>query len=284
MSYDFPDSGNKSVNFYTSKEVASVKYKDLDHAIQQSLQLLRNIHFDTEDNGKAYIWYGKSDIKSAFCLVPLLPGLFWLLVMKAENPESGKVYYFMDKCLPFGHRISCAIFQSFLDALAHLIQFKLASKMLVRKVALTNYLDNFLFAALLKRICDQALKAFLQLAETLEKTEWGSTWVIFLGVLLDGEKYIIAIPEDKRIRALNSLEELVNKKKATVKQIQSLAGLLNFLNRAIVPGHAFTRRMYAKFTGLVDLGSMNKYRRQQTSTDLKTLSPHQAGSGVQVGL
>ena len=77
------------------------------------------------------------------------------------------------------------------------------------------------------------------------------------------------IPGDKRIRALNSLEELISKKKATVKQIQSLAWLLNFLNHAIVPGCAFTRQMYAKFTSLVDLGSMNKFGRQQMSTELK---------------
>ena len=39
---------------------------------------------------------------------------------------------------------------------------------------------------------------------------------------------------------------MLDRKKATVKELQSLAGLLNFLNRAIVPGRAFTRRMYAK--------------------------------------
>ena len=34
-----------------------------------------------------------------------------------------------------------------------------------------------------------------------------------------------------------------------MKEIQSLAGLLNFLHRAIVLGCAFTRRMYSKFSG-----------------------------------
>ena len=33
---------------------------------------------------------------------------------------------------------------------------------------------------------------------------------------------------------------------ATIKEVQKLTGLLNFLNRAIVPGRVFTRRMYAK--------------------------------------
>ena len=32
--------------------------------------------------------------------------------------------------------------------------------------------------------------------------------------------------------------------------MQQLAGLLNFLNKAIHPGHAFTRRMYSKYSDL----------------------------------
>ena len=45
------------------------------------------------------------------------------------------------------------------------------------------------------------------------------------------------------------LNYIVDKKKATVKELERLAGLLNFFNRAVVPGRTFTRRMYAKFTG-----------------------------------
>ena len=36
-----------------------------------------------------------------------------------------------------------------------------------------------------------------------------------------------------------------------MKDLQSLAGLLNFLNKAIYPGRAFTRCMYSKFAPLV---------------------------------
>ena len=32
-----------------------------------------------------------------------------------------------------------------------------------------------------------------------------------------------------------------------------LAGLLNFLNKAIVPGWVFTRRIYAKYSGIIDM-------------------------------
>ena len=45
---------------------------------------------------------------------------------------------------------------------------------------------------------------------------------------------------------------MLDKKSATVRELQGLAGLLNFLHRAIVPGRAFTRRMYAKFSHIID--------------------------------
>ena len=44
-----------------------------------------------------------------------------------------------------------------------------------------------------------------------------------------------------------TLNSLLDKKNATINQLETLSGLLNFLNKAIIPGRVFTRRMYAKF-------------------------------------
>ena len=49
------------------------------------------------------------------------------------------------------------------------------------------------------------------------------------------------------------LRSFLDKKKATLKDLEKLASHLNFLNRAIVPGRALTRRMYAKFSGMTKL-------------------------------
>ena len=171
---------------------------------------------------------------------------------------TNKKYYFVDKCLPFGHCISCAFFQKFSDALAHMVSYIIqVKKKIIRKTLLTNYLDDFLFVALMKKICDMMVSAFIEMCEYLgvpvsaDKTEWGTEVIIFLGIrsMLDGRYHILAVPEQKRIRAIHKIQELMDKKKATIKQLQSLAGLLNFLNKAIVPGQAFTRGMYTKFTG-----------------------------------
>ena len=47
---------------------------------------------------------------------------------------------------------------------------------------------------------------------------------------------------------INLIQEIISKKKTTVKALQKLFGFLNFLCRCIVPGRAFTRRIYSYFS------------------------------------
>ena len=90
----------------------------------------------------------------------------------------------------------------------------------------------------------------LQIPVAHNKTEWASTLVVFLGNLLDSERFILSIPLEKQAKALKLLEDLENKKKATIHPLQVLTGYLNFLLKAIHPGCTFTRRIYNKFTNL----------------------------------
>lgn len=76
---------------------------------------------------------------------------------------------------------------------------------------------------------------------------WGSQIMVFLGLTIDTVRQIVTIPEEKRQKALTSLDKILRSKKIKVIEIQKLTGLLNFLCRAIVPGRPFTRRMYAKY-------------------------------------
>ena len=46
------------------------------------------------------------------------------------------------------------------------------------------------------------------------------------------------------------LSKFLENRKATVKDLQTLCGYLNFLNRAIHPGRCFMRRMYSKYADL----------------------------------
>ena len=64
----------------------------------------------------------------------------------------------------------------------------------------------------------------------LEKTFWGDTMMVFLGLLIDTINQVVCIPQDKVAKALNWVEFFLNKnnKKATVLQFQKLCGTLNF--------------------------------------------------------
>ena len=46
------------------------------------------------------------------------------------------------------------------------------------------------------------------------------------------------------------LQWIINKRCATIKELQRLTGALNFLTKAIFAGRVFTRRMYAKYAML----------------------------------
>ena len=155
--------------------------------------------------------------------------------------------YMLDKCMPFGASISCKIFQDFSDSLKFIIEQKPGIPKHI-----TNYLDDFLFIALSMMRCNYIMREFLLMLDQKgcpyapEKTEWAAPQIIFLGILLNGILHILIVPERKRQKALNVLEWIISKKSVTVKVIQKLTGVLNFLNKVIVPGRTFTRRMYSK--------------------------------------
>ena len=97
--------------------------------------------------------------------------------------------------------------------------------------------------------------------------EWATTEVVFLGIMIDGKNKVLCIPEEKCLKGLNMIRKFCDRKKATVKELQSLAGTSNFLKKAIVPGRAFTRRMYAKFSNIINF-------KQAVAQDNKIKSYH----------
>ena len=134
----YPRNGD-SVNSGIPKKCSSVKYLDFDEAVKLCLQEGKNCHI------------GKSEISSMFTHVPMACDQWWLLVMIVMHPITRKIFYFVDKCLPFGASISCAIFQAVSDATAWIVAVK------TRKPNV-NYLDDYLFAAALKSMCDFQIK------------------------------------------------------------------------------------------------------------------------------
>ena len=276
LSYNFPGGG--SLNSHTPKEMCSVRYRDLDYAVNTCLRVHQDKikrGIEAQSESADWIYLSKSDLKSAFRILPLAPSSWPWLVMMAKHPISGQVQFFVDKCLPFGASISCSHFQEVSDALKHIIEHLTG-----RHFTVTNYLDDFLFVSATRNHCNYMVRRFLDLCSqirfpvSLEKTEWASTKIVFLGILLDGESRSLAIPLDKLVRARHMVDNMLTKNKATVHELQVLCGYLNFLNKAIYPGRAFTRRMYAKYSHIVKPGKkgydkLKKYHHVRLDKEFK---------------
>ena len=276
LSYDFKKSGHRSLNFHTPSELCSIKYNDLDCAVETSIHCMENasgvcVAKTLPLKSKGMIYYSKTDLKSAFRILPLKRRCYRWVILKAYHPTTGKLYYFLEKNLPFRASISCSHFQRFSDSLRHIFEHLVGAKMVC-----VNYLDDYLFCAPSQTACNKLVRKFLLLCKrmnvpvALEKTKWATTKITFLGMQLDGVEAQIRIPEDKRIKALNWIQFMMERKKATIKQLEQLTGLLNFIGRAIVPGRAFTRKMYAKYSKLTEEKVLRKYHHISLDGEFKS--------------
>ena len=233
----------KSVNANTPEYLSKVEYRNFEEAVKLCLLCVKK-------GGTCFV--GKSDLSAAFRQLCMHPEFWKYLIMKAQHPVTGRTYFFVDKCLPFGASISCAIFQAFSDALAHIVKFK-------TKEDNINYLDDFFFADILKGACDRQIGVFLDICKqinfpvSIDKTFWGTTKLVFLGLMIDTVRKLILIPPEKVINALKLVRRMLNSKKnkTTLRELQSLCGYLNFLCKCIVPGRAFTRRLYTFGAGIL---------------------------------
>ena len=155
----YPKDGD-SVNSGILKEYCTVHYPDFKRAVNLCIEAGR------------FCKLAKSDMSSAFQHVPLRRDQWFLMVMRATHPVTKRTYFFVDKCLPFGSSISCAIFREASDAIAFLVSH-------VTKRLNINYLDDFLFVAYIKSLCDEQVEVFLGICQkinfpvALEKTFLG---------------------------------------------------------------------------------------------------------------
>lgn len=143
----------------------------------------------------------KSDIKSAFRLLPIAPGDFDLLGFQLEG------YFYFDKMVPFGSSISCALWEKFAHFLHWLTQQHTGNNHIL------HYLDDFLFCGPRQDVfCQHTLDKFKSLCHelgvpiALEKTVEPTTNLIFLGITFDTNDMTMSLPSDK----LDKLKSVIN--------------------------------------------------------------------------
>ncbi|KAM3929144.1 LOW QUALITY PROTEIN: uncharacterized protein RB166_006928 [Leptodactylus fuscus] len=210
-----------SVNEGIPREDVSVSYVSFDKAVA----LLRA--------GPGALM-AKSDIESAFRLLPVHPECYHLLGLC--------VYY--DMCLPMGCSISCHLFEMFTSFLEWVVRSETGSR------AIIHYLDDFLFVAPGgDDRCQFLLDTFRSLMFrfgvplSLEKTEGPCTVLSFLGIELDSVAMVFRLPREKLEKLSGLLDGFMGVRKVTLLQMQSLLGLLVFACRIMPMGRAFCRRL-----------------------------------------
>ena len=176
-------------------------------------------------------------IKNAFRLLPINPNDYPLLGI------LWKGLYYYDRCMPMGCSSSCLTFERFSTAVQWIAQNKLNIQYML------HLLDDFFLAARNEKLCANQLELFLSLCSYLgipmapEKTCGPSTTLCFVGIELDTLKSEARLPQDKIEKCITIISGFLVRRKATLKEVQSLHGLLNFACSVVRPGRAFLRRL-----------------------------------------
>lgn len=222
-----------SINAHIPRDLCTVQYQTIDTAIAA----IKNIGVGA--------LLAKTDLESAYKQVPVHPSDFELLGFSID----GQFYF--DKTLPFGLSYSCNLFEKFSSALQWILQNKFSV------VHCVHMLDDFLFIGNPDSLeCHNALMAFHSLADNIHlpikhaKTVFPCTTLTFLGLEIDTIKFKIRLPQDKLFRLADTIQLFKNKRTTTLRELQSLIGVLNFSCSVVPPGRTFLRRIIDLTKGL----------------------------------
>ena len=184
-----------------------------------------------------HCFMAKTDIKDAFRIVPIHPDDRHLLGFSFQN----KLYF--DCCLPMGCSSACQIFEKVSDSLLHILSRHFNIENVVK------YLDDFLFIAESEEKCNHMLRTFIQLCKHLGfplahlKTVSPTTNITFLGYKIDTIAMEVAIPTEKIESYENDIQILLQATGATLRDIRSIVGKLQFVTNVINRGKCFLRRL-----------------------------------------
>jgi hypothetical protein len=207
------------------------------------------VHFDKQsyesiDSAVALLrpgyYMAKVDIRSAYRAVALhessyqATGLSW--------PINGKLTYLIDTRLPFGARPSPTIFHR----LSQSVKRMLARKGITKVVA---YQDDFLVIGETYEECICGWISLIQLLMDLgfgisyNKLEAPAQVITFLGIRIDSKCMQLSLPSNKMLDIKQCIGNIMGKSRANKRQLQSLAGKLNYASRVVRGGRTFLRRL-----------------------------------------
>jgi hypothetical protein len=191
-------------------------------------------------------YMAKVDLKSAYRSVPIsstsqkVTGFKWVL--------HGDVQYFYDTKLPFGSREAPGIFHRLSQAVRRM--------MARRGFEVVAYLDDFFLCEHTKARCFEALVTLLRLLRKLgfyinwSKVVNPTQQITFLGIEICSVQMQLRLPQGKLAELSTELSSFMSRSRASKRQLQSLAGKLNWAASVVYGGRVFLRRIIDAFCKL----------------------------------
>ena len=205
-----------------------------------------SVHYETIDNAyklaRPNTYLCKVDLKGAYRSVAIHPNDYHLTGLQFTFAGDDSRTYLYDVRLPFGSSKGPMIFHRLSQAVKRMMYRRGFCNLVV-------YLDDFLCIECSYDTCLKTQHALLSLLIRLGfQISWGkvqgpSQCVEFLGVIINTICCTVSLSEAKLHKLQNKLKVFHLKKRATKRQLQSLAGSLNWACQAIRGGRFFLRRI-----------------------------------------
>ena len=156
-----------------------------------------------------------------------------------------------DPYLQFGQRNAPEVAHRFTLAVLEMMRCRGYS-------SLVGIMDDFLIVAPTQQACEEAFQALLllllrQLGFTVNmkpsKTVGPAQQQIFVGILIDSVAMQVRLDPQKLTLVRSKLATFKHKRSALCREVQSLAGLLNWVCKVVYGGRTFLRRILDTFQG-----------------------------------
>ena len=230
----YPEGGGGGVNQYIQPH--QYNGNEVQHALPTISDLLDTIR----EVGMQHARMAVIDISRAYRHFPVCP-LDWPLLVLAHNGE-----YYFDRATPFGARISSFVMQMAADFVVRALAAKGISSLM--------YLDDLIIvspAASAHHHYEEAMTLLTRLGFTLaeHKLQPPAREVTWLGIRVDLEANVIAIPEHKLAEIQQGLANASRQQSLTRKALQRVVGQINHLGKAVPPARLFMGRLLAALRG-----------------------------------
>ena len=186
----------------------------------------------------------KLDVDAAYKQVPVRK-LDWSLLGFTWEDK-----YYIDITLPFGLKSSCRKWDLYASALEYLIKHDLGINFVI------HYVDDFLIVSAPLSPASHHLNKINSLCEELgmpmkpEKTVGPCTKLTFLGIEIDTIAMEIRLDYERLTNMRADLSLWCKAETLSLKECQSIRGILNFATKVIPAGKAFLRRLTNHITKL----------------------------------